>query len=211
MNTDKFFNLGVKIAALVANKTPVELAAIDGFVSAVDDNTNPNYGALQKLTCKFAADAFEEAGRKSDITYHVYDQLSKYATWYPALDTFSDAALKAIGKLSLECNKEAANNEKNEIAKQAKNLLPELISFGGESVPELVKNMASIGTLGGGLAGGLYWLLNRHSNEDEDKAEVIKAKINYYNKLSDEIKNQLQQNPNAESSDVKQIVEKNIF
>jgi prefoldin subunit 5 len=33
--------------------------------------------------------------------------------------------------------------------------------------------------------------LNRHSQEDEDEAEVVKAKIDYYNKISDEIKKQL--------------------
>jgi len=68
---------------------------------------------------------------------------------------------------------------------------------------------------GGGIAGGLYWLLNRHSEEDEDEAEVVKAKIDYYNKISDEIKRQLgtkKLNPAQLAAQVQEIAEReNLF
>ena len=81
--------------------------------------------------------------------------------------------------------------QREALTKEASSLLPNLVSLTGRATPEAVKIMAGAGALGGGITGGLYWLLNRHSQEDEDEAEVIKAKIDYYNRLSNEIKRQL--------------------
>lgn len=211
MNERQFFNLGAKIAATAFNKSAADLTLIDGFVSGLDDTSNPNYGTLQQMVCKIASDAFDEAGRKDEPLYHVYDGLTKASTWFKEFDIFSDAALRAMGKLAFETHNLNDTQVKDDVVKQARNLLPNLINIAGSTTPELVKATAGAGVIGGGLLGGLYWLLNRHSNEDENKAEAIKAKINYYNKLSDEIKKQLQQNPDASSSEVKEMVENSLF
>ncbi len=211
MNEKQFYNLGVKLAAFTFNKSAADLALIDGFNQGLSDTSNPNYGTLQQMVCKIAADVFDEAGRKDEPLYHVYAGLTKASTWFKEFDIFSDAALMAMGKLALEKNAADREIKHEAIVKEARNFLPNLVNMVGSSTPEIVKDTAGAGVLGGSLLGGLYWLLNRHSNEDEDKAEVIKAKINYYNKLSDEIKNQLRQNPGATSSDVKEVVENSLF
>jgi glycerate kinase len=97
----------------------------------------------------------------------------------------------AIGKIAAENEQQIKEASSEEIVKQANNLLPNLVSMAGKSTPDIVKSIATAGAVGGGITGGLYWLLNRHSQEDEDEAEVVKAKIDYYNKISDEIKRQL--------------------
>jgi hypothetical protein len=210
MQPEDFYNVGLKLAAALNNKTEAELVALDGFISTMQNPKVANYGALQKIACKIAADAFEEAGRKDDPVYHMYTALYKTAHWFKELDLFSDASLAALGRLYTTYEKQAKNERLDDIVKAAKISVPGLVAMAGESVPEVVKNLAAVGTIGGGVAGGLYWMMNRHSNEDEADSEAIKAKIDYYNNLSNEIKRQLQTAPgSAPAAAVKKVVNNN--
>lgn len=191
MTDSSFFNLGVKLAAAARNRDSNNIVALSGFVSTIDNPKEANYGFTQKFVCKVAADAFAEAGRKNEMEYHIFEKLAQAAVWHPEFDRYSDAAFAALGKIAFEQETQAKEAKADLLVKQAKNFLPELLSMAGSSTPDIIKAMAAAGALGGGVTGGLYWLLNRHAQEDEDEAEQIKAKINYYNKISDEIKNQL--------------------
>lgn len=192
MQENQFFNLGVKLAGALLGKNPQELTAVSGFVSTVSNSKEAAYGYLQKCACKIAADAFEEAGRKNELEYHIFEKLAKADQWYPEFENYSDAVFRALGTISLEHEKQSAYMQNEALTKQAAgSILPNLLSITGRTTPEIVKIMAGAGALGGGITGGLYWLLNRHSQEDEDEAEVIKAKIDYYNRLSNEIKRQI--------------------
>jgi len=191
MNDSSFFNLGVKLAAAANDRDPQSLVTLAGMVSTIDNPKEANYGYLQKFVCKIASDAFSEAGRKNEFEYHIFNKLASTPVWFKEFDTYSDAALTALGKIAMEyeqLNKEASTDA---VVKEAQNLLPNILATAGRATPEVLRSIAAAGALGGGITGGLYWLLNRHSQEDEDEAEVIKAKIDYYNKISDEIKRQL--------------------
>jgi len=215
MNDSSFFNLGVKLAASARGRDPQNLVTISGLVSTIDNPKEANYGFVQKIMCKVAAHAFEEAGRKNEIEYHIFEKLAHTAMWYPELDKYSNAALSALGKIALEHEQQIKEASNEEITKQAQNLLPGLLAMAGKSTPEVIKAVAGAGALGGGVTGGLYWLLNRHAQEDEDEAEVIKAKIDYYNKISDEIKRQLRTQklaPAQLAAQVQDIVDReNLF
>lgn len=191
MNDSSFFNLGVKIASAARGRDPQSLVTISGLVSTVDNPKEANYGFTQKFVCKVAADAFSEAGRKHEIEYHIFEKLASTPIWYPEFDTYSDAVFSALGAVATEHENTKKQADAEVIVKQAAGLLPQLITTTGKSTPDIIKSLAAAGALGGGITGGLYWLLNRHSQEDEDEAEVMKAKIDYYNKISDEIKSQL--------------------
>lgn len=215
MSESSFFNLGVKLAAAAHGRDSNNIVALSGLVSTVDNPKETNYGFIQKFVCKVAADAFAEAGRKNEMEYHVFEKLATTPVWYSEFDNYSDAAFAALGLVAFEheqLNKEASRDD---LVKQAKNFLPNLISMAGSSTPDVIKAMAAAGALGGGITGGLYWLLNRHSQEDEDEAEQIKAKIDYYNKISDEIKRQLGTKkiaPAELASQVQEIVNRdNLF
>lgn len=210
-NNFDFFGLGMRLAANAQyDKTAAEMAALSGFVSKIGDHKEPGYGNVQKILCKVAADAFDEAGRKQEFEYHLFEKLSHADTWLPELDKFSDSVTMALGTVSMEYEASYKQEEGDRLTKAARMLLPQALSAAGKSIPEGVKTLAGVGTLGGSVMGGLYWLLNRHSNEDEDKAEVVKAKINYYNRISDEIKKQLAQRggvaPSAVAGEVKDVV-----
>jgi hypothetical protein len=191
MNDSSFFNLGVKLASVARSRDPQSLVTISGLVSTIDNPKEANYGYTQKFVCKVAADAFAESGRKSEVEYHVFDKLAGVPVWFPEFDTYSDAAFAALGKVATEYENQIKEASSEEVVKQSNNFLTGLLTTAGKATPDVVKNLAGAGAIGGGVLGGLYWLLNRHSEEDEDEAEVIKAKIDYYNKISDEIKSQL--------------------
>lgn len=191
MKESKFFNLGVKLASAAHNKSAKDISAISGFVDTVNNVKEANYGFLQRMVCKIAADVLEEAGMAGHFDYHLLTGLSKSASWLPELDKYSDAVLTAFGKVASEYEKENETSMRDEVVKKASGILPGILSSTAKITPDVVKAMALAGALGGSATGGLYWLLNRHSEEDEDKAEQVKAKIDYYNRISKEIKNQL--------------------
>jgi hypothetical protein len=215
MTNSKFFNLGVKLAASVNNKTEKDLCAISGYLDTINNPKEANYGMLQKMVCKVAAEAFDEAGRKYEFEYHFLDRLSKTANWLPELDKYSDAVLLALGKMATEYEKQNGDDLKNEVVSKSASFLPNLIGMAGASTPDIIKAMAAVGAIGGSATGGLYWLLNRDSQEDEDDSEAIKAKIDYYNRVSNEIKNQLGKQklpPSAIADKVEEIMQnQNLF
>lgn len=215
MTDSSFFNLGVKLAAAVRNRDTQNIVSLSGLTSTVDNPKEANYGYVQKFVCKVAADAFAEAGRKAEMEYHIFEKLASAPVWHPQFDNYSNAALIALGKVAMEHEQQEKEAATEAITKEAATLLPNLISMTGKSTPDIVKGLAAAGALGGGITGGLYWLLNRHSQEDEDEAEVIKAKIDYYNKISDEIKRQLGTKkvaPAELASQVQEIVNRdNLF
>lgn len=215
MNDSSFFNLGAKLASVALSRDPQSLVTIGGLVSTVDNPKEANYGFIQKFVCKVASDAFEESGRKNELEYHVFDKLANTPVWFPEFDNYSNAALAAIGKVATEHEQQIKDASNDEVVKQSNNMLAGLLASAGKATPDVVKNVAGAGAVGGGIAGGLYWLLNRHSAEDEDEAEVIKAKIDYYNKISDEIKRQLGNNklpPAQLAAQVQEIAQReNLF
>jgi hypothetical protein len=210
MTENNFFNLGAKIAAAAQGRSAQDIVVMQGMNATVSNPRENNYGYLQKCACRIAADAFAEAGRKAEFEYHIFEKLASTPQWFPEFENYADSVFKALGAIAREHEKRSKELQADTVVKSASTLLPNLMSITGRTTPELVKIMAGAGALGGGITGGLYWLLNRHSQEDEDQAEVIKAKIDYYNRLSNEIKRQLSNKgvpPAAIAGKVRDIVE----
>lgn len=215
MTDSSFFNLGVKLAAAVRNRDSQNLVSLSGLTSTIDNPKEANYGFVQKFACKIAADAFAEAGRKSEMEYHIFEKLASVPVWYSQFDAYSNAAFAALGRVATEYEQQVKQASNDDLVKEASSLIPKLIAMTGKSTPDIIKGFAGAGAIGGGITGGLYWLLNRHAQEDEDEAEAIKAKTDYYNKISDEIKRQLgtkKMAPAELASQVQEIVNRdNLF
>lgn len=188
---NSFYNLGVKLACAARGKDVNDIIVLEEMLNKVADTKAANYGYAQRMICKVASEFFAEAGLKDEYEFHLFDKLANAPQWFPEMDDFSDAAQEGIGRVALEMNEEAQTQNGDAVVKFASGILPAALSMAGRSTPEVVKTMAGAGALGGGVMGGLYWLMNRHTKEDEDEAEVIKAKIDYYNRVSGEIKRQL--------------------
>lgn len=200
MSDDIFFNLGAKIAAVNLNRNSEDLTTIASFVSTVDNVKEANYGALQKFVCKVAADSFAALGQQNELEYHIYEKLASTPVWYPELDMFSDAVFASLGKVATE-HHESEKNIMNDALVKSSSIKEKLMGLiqpvlgalksTAEVTPQIIQGVALAGAAGGSALGSLYWLLNSHASEDEADAEVLKAKIDYYNKVNNEIKKQL--------------------
>lgn len=196
MNTQSpAFKLGQQLglAAYGFNKSGYAMAS--GMVEAFDDADNPNYGAFQKMLCKYASEAFKEAGHMGSFEYILFKEAAEYKDWYPELDKFSDAVLHALGNVLKEAKEERHFNTREAVVKKASmavgSMIPSMAQGVLNNTPDMLKSIATLGVGGGAIAGSLAWLMNRHVAQDEDTAEGMKAKIRYYKKLTNDIRNQL--------------------
>lgn len=206
-----FFNLGVQLAAHNYKKSAKEILSLASFNDELNNPRNTEFGCIQKIACKIAASVFDETGRKNEFIYHVFDKLASTKSWDKSFNVFSDAVFIAVGKVANETAEQVKTLTIDSQVKCATSLVTNALAAGSKTIPEVSKNVAGASVLGGGLLGSIYWLLNRHANEDETNSEVIKAKIKNYNRLANEIKSQLHSNPDADTEEVKEMVQNSIY
>jgi hypothetical protein len=196
MNTKSpAFKLGQQLGLIAYGFNKSGYAMASGMVEAFNNNSNPNYGAFQKVLCKYASEAFKEAGEMGSFEYSLYKEAAEADGWYPELDKFSDAVLYALGNVIKEAKEERHFNTREAIVKKSsmalRSMIPSMAQGVMNNTPDLLKSVATLGVGGGAIAGSLAWLMNRHVAQDEDTAEGMKAKIRYYKKLTGDIRNQL--------------------
>lgn len=208
MNSDsEFFNLGVKLGAFNQGVDASDLPTVEGLVRTIEDPSEPGYGDLQRLMCKYAAQAFEEAGKGDTWACQFFHSLSKAANWYPELEMFSDAVIKAAGTVYKEALIDQADRTGDSIVKNAAGFLPNAAGKAVAMAPGALKAFAGAGVAGGAGLGALWWLMNRHSQEDENSIEALKAKLDFYDKLTNEIQNEVKSTGPGSTGDVRDVVQ----
>lgn len=185
-----FFTLGLSIAASARGVAVEDVLKKKASTDTVANHKVAGYGSIQRLVCKYAAEAFKESGKMTSFPYHMYEKLARTQNWYPALDDWYDAAVTALGKVHGEIRKEAAEAVRDSIYKYA-GIGSSVMAGLGKITPEVWKTLLAAGSLGGVTGGATAWLANRSIEEDEPKLQAMKEKIKYYNQLSDEIESQL--------------------
>jgi hypothetical protein len=83
------------------------------------------------------------------------------------------------------------NTDEEMVKDAAASLLPTFLMRMGAMTPSLVQTMGAASAAGGAGLGALGWYLNRDSAQDRDDIEVMKARLDAYNKISDEIEDSL--------------------
>jgi len=203
------FLAGQQLGLLTYGFSKSGFATADGMISALENHKHPEYGKFQKVLCKYASEAFKHAGEMGSFEYNLFKEAAHAPEWYPELDKFSDAVLIALGNIVKEAKEERHFKMREDLTKKAAMNLGAIVPSVAEGVvshtPDLLKTVAGVGVGGGAIAGSLAWLMNRHVAQDEDKAEGMKAKIRYYRKLTQDIRNQLGSGPVPEQ-DVRQAV-----
>ena len=198
---NEYRKAGEKLAAMAYDCNGGDMAMADGLISTIDDPDHPQYGNFQRVLCKYAAEAFKEAGQLTSFEYQLFKNASEMDEWYPELDQFSDAVLGALGKVYAKAQNEEANLGREAIKEAALNYVwPGVAGGVVRNTPALLKQIATLGIGAGAGVGSLMWLMNRHTRQDEDDVEAMKAKINYYNNITKEIKNELGGAPVTEQS-----------
>lgn len=207
MNLEKFRALGVTIKSAEYGFTPGDMVCLDAYGTATKNMHSEDYGKVQKMACYAAARIFENAGLVNDRFYHVFTKLATYPAWHDELDVFSDSVLESLG-LFKKAEEFLEKENKNDMhVKSAMTQLKKILGIGAAITPEMLHAVAAASALTGTAGGGILWLLNRHSSEDDVKNEMLSDKIDYYNNLSKEIKNRLKSKVNASPSDIKKEVE----
>lgn len=203
------FLAGQQLGLMTYGFSKSGFATADGMVSALENHNNPEYGKFQKVLCKYASEAFKQVGEMGSFEYNLFKEAAHTQEWYPELDKFSDAVLIALGNVVKQAREERHLKIREDISKKAAmnlgTIVPSVAQGVVSNTPDLLKTVAGVGVGGGAIAGSLAWLMNRHVAQDEDKAEGMKAKIRYYRKLTQDIRNQLGSNP-AAPQDVRQAV-----
>jgi hypothetical protein len=159
----------------------------------LNDFMSDNYGAMERMGCHLAAEMYKAAGLTVTPEYCVFDQLRKVANWNPALDKFVNPVYRAINNAVMgEHSKDAADMEliKKAMVANVLGLLGKAVT----STPTMAKTLVAGGAATGAGLGALYWALNRHSTEDDDKLEAMKAKIKLYRRITSEISEDMKRN-----------------
>jgi hypothetical protein len=212
MNEKDYFTFGVKLAAISRGCSDSDLIANDTYVSEVSNSKAANYGSVQQMVCKVAANIFEQAGKQDDLLYHMYTKLASAPSWYPELESYSDAVLHTLAMYKKAEATEAYTEYKDNLVKAAdlKSWLGKATALFGAAAPETLKGITMLSILTGGLGGGLGWTLGRHTLEDDTENEAIKTKVDYYNRLANEIKRNLKGHSRDTPSAIKQQIENTL-
>lgn len=198
---------GQKLAALAYGCSNGDLALADGLISTIEDHTHPNYGNFQRVLCKYAADAFAQVGASTGFEYQLFKEASQVEEWYPEMDMLSNAILNGLGTVFSKAKNDADTKAHEAIKEAALNsVFPAVAGGVMRNTPGLIKNIATLGIGAGAGIGSLAWLMNRHSRQDEDDVEAMKAKINYYKQLTNEIKSELGGKPVVDEDVVEETV-----
>ena len=208
MNEKDYFTLGVKLAAISRGCSDSDLIANDTYVNEVSNSKADNYGAVQQMVCKIAANIFEQAGKQDDLVYHVYTKLASTSSWYPELEPYSDAVLCMLATTKKAEAYNSYTQYKVDLVKAA-NIMTNIgkVLNIGALAPDVIKALAALSIGAGGLGGGLAWTLGRHTLEDDTKNEAIKTKIDYYNNLANEIKRNLKGHTSDAPTAIKHQIE----
>jgi hypothetical protein len=192
---------GQKLAAMAYGCSDGDVAMASGLIDTLMDPDQPGYGNLQRVLCKYAAEAFKEAGEMASFEYGLYKEASQVSDWYPELDEISNPVLTALGRVYAEAQKDQARVSLDAVKEAAlNNIWPTIAGGVVRNTPEVIKNIATLGVGAGAGLGSLMWMMNRHSNTDEKELEAMKAKVKYYRSLTDEIKRELGSGPVTEDT-----------
>lgn len=201
------FILGMKLAAAAKGISSDDLLQKKAYVETVSNPRVEGYGSIQRLVCKYAAEAYAESGKMDNFSYHVFEKLASARPWWPELDPYYEAAVTAIGRVHSQLGKEAAEKHNDTMLKEAA-MFRNLAGGIGKVSPGLMKAVLAGGALTGTIGGSLSWMANRGVSQDASKIEAMKAKIKYYNQLSSEIENELKARGNPDDrEEVEDVVE----
>lgn len=201
----KYHRAGQKLAAMMYGSNSEDAATASGLVTAIDDVSNPGYGNFQRLMCKYAAEAFREAGQGASFEYCLFKEAAQAPQWFPEMDKLSNAVVNSLGVVYLDAQQDEHLAGREVVKNAAMGILaPSAVSL-VKKTPDLFKTVAGLGVAGGAGLGSLIWLMNRHSKQDSDKAEALRAKVKYYNKLTSQIKQELGEEPSSDEK-VEEIV-----
>lgn len=140
--------------------------------------------------------AFKEAGCMEYLGYQLCKIAADAPVWAPQFTEIADIVTAAIGR-EFDYQKAASLDAKFDVMTSAEEKraglgwLSTMLAGSASKAPELGKLIAGGALLAGGAGGSLAWLANRAVSEDDDDIEAMKAKIQTYRRLTEDIQNEI--------------------
>ena len=182
---------GIFVACVAHGIAPDDFPTVKSAAEGISNL--PGADVLGRQVAGFARDIFATAGHSGDFEAHLYDQLSKTASWEPAHFEFLEPVYSVLGRhhqLMQEVQKQATNEQS---IKNASAFLSKL----GEGLATIPGSVLGTSVVGGAGLGSIYWALNRGAQGDDADAVSMQSKIEYYDKIRKEIADELKRNPPA--------------
>lgn len=187
-----YHQLGINIACAFAGITPAEFEFCKAASETVEAPGNAEvYG---RYMSRMAAGLYKEAGKMDTLEHFLYEELSKSAAWHQEFNAFIEPVEMALGR-QYQANIKAEQESETTKAANAGALNAyiggEILGHGLSLTPAAAKALAALGVGIGGASGVMWHYLNRDANEDDDKLEAVKAKINQYDHITRDISHDL--------------------
>jgi len=155
-----------------------------------------DHEAFDRWVLRIGETAFKEAGLIGSIGHSLCKAAASATVWGPQFSELADTVVAALGR---ECELQKAAEmdlhfapfTEQEEKRAGMNWLSALLAGSASKAPEVGKLIAGGAMLAGGAGGSLTWLANRSVKEDDDDIEAMKAKINTYRRLTEDIENEL--------------------
>lgn len=171
-------NLGIQLAAAIKGVPASSVEAFSAFNKAAGESPEFTAEVAHSLGVMY-----ELAGKENSLERHLLHVCQKQAAaGNPAaeaiLEEFADALYDTLGS-NEELSKAAAVAGGGAVAK--------LLTSLGLSTPGAIKTLLLGSAALGTGAGALHWKMNRDSVQDQADIEAMQAKIDTYNRITDEI------------------------
>lgn len=183
---------GINLVCSLAGITPADFE----FCKAASDTLEApgNDLVYGRYLSRIAAGLYKEAGKMERLEHFIYEEMSKAAEWSPELNAYIEPVEIALGRAYRDIlEKQHAETVTKEANAGALNAYigGEILGQGLALTPTAAKALMTLGVGSGAAAGALWHILNRHGNEDDDKLEAMKARIQQYDKITNEISHDL--------------------
>lgn len=162
-------NIGIFIGATEHGYNPSAMH----FIKAAAERWDAEGGPAARLVFKAARDLLTATGRQYSAPAFHFHFLSKSADWNDHAKEVVTLVAQVVEVMS-PMHKQAFN-------------IKDVTSAAG-----LAGRGALLGSVGLGAGlGSLYWLLSRHSNQDDADIEAMRKQVDYYHSLSKELEDSM--------------------
>jgi len=186
-NIEKYKKFGADLACVLHGVDPYTLDIKQAAHATASQDT-----VVKTCVCKMAADMYEGCGKKDLPEYWVFKKLAAAYAWPEPLNVYFDSALTGLGTVVERVDREFAGSEKSARVGFLAGLIPSLVGKGVAATPSMIVTLAGLGAGVGAAGGAVSWKMNQDADKDEAKLEAIKARIDYYNQITDAISRDLE-------------------
>lgn len=162
---------GVNMTLFSNGMSPSEFEACRSFVDEIDDSAD-----FHRKVAAAVAHVYEAAGKSDSVQRRIFTKLASSDRWSQAHTVIMDAAYSGLTKSAAEGIIDS---------------LLKALTGSAKLTSQTISTGAGLSALLGAGIGTLNWTAGRYASEDDEKAEAAKARIAEFQRVSNEIDNEL--------------------